>query len=263
MLNIYLSCLSYIRWNPNPNIFEIGGLKLSWYGTMWGLGIMLGYYISLYIYRKQGRSPRNLVTLIQYVALGALIGARLGQVIFYESAYFSAHPLEIFQIWKGGMASHGAAIGTIVGVLLYTKKYKDISFFEALDGLAIIMPMAAGLVRIGNLFNSEIVGKTTTIPWAFIFEQVDTLPRHPSQLYDAILVFSVSGLLFYLFKKYHQTLPNGLLTGLFFSIAFSLRLLLEFFKADATTTQWLNVPVIVLGIALIFWSKSNKVTSQL
>ncbi len=255
MLNTITQNLIYINWNPNPYILEIGSLKLSWYGAMWGLGVLIGYYISLHIYRKQRRSTRHLVTLIQYVLLGALIGARLGQVVFYELNYFLAHPLEIFQIWKGGMASHGAVLGTVAGGYFYTKKYKDLSFWQILDGLAIIMPMAAGLVRIGNLFNSEIIGKITTVPWAFIFERVDTMPRHPSQLYDAFLVFSISGGLFFLFHKYHKTLPQGLLTGLFLSIAFFFRFLLEFFKANATTTQWLNVPVILVGICIIIYSK--------
>lgn len=249
--------LAYINWNPDPYIFQIGGFGLKWYGAMWGLATILGYFISLWLYRTKKISTTHIVTAIQYVLVGGLIGARMGMVVFYEPAYYLAHPLEIFMIWKGGLASHGGAIGTLIAAYLYCRKYKDIAYLQLLDVLAIVICMSVGLIRIGNLFNSEIIGKVTYVSWAFIFEQVSLSPRHPSQIYDAILVFTVFRLLLVLFLKMPELKP-GVLTGLFFVLAFSGRFLLEFLKEDAVITQWLNVPVILLGVGLLVFVFRQK-----
>ena len=249
--------LIQIVWNPDPILFEIGAFKMTWYGALWGLSILLGYYVSRHIYHKKGRSERNLVTLIEYVVIGSILGARLGQVILYEPAYFLANPLEILQIWKGGLASHGAVLGTLLAVFLYCKRYKDIGMMEVLDGLAIVIPLCASLVRIGNLFNSEIIGKPTQVVWAFIFVQIDNVPRHPSQLYDMLLVFVIFLGLLFLFNKKHHELKVGTLTGLFFVLAFSLRPILEFFKADASRTQLFSIPIVILGLIILTLSKKN------
>ena len=252
--------LAYINWNPDPYIFKIGGFGLKWYGAMWALAIILSYFLTLWLCRKRHIPTRNVVTAIQYVVIGGLIGARMGQVLFYEPAYYLAHPLEVLMIWNGGLASHGGAIGVLIAAYLFCKRYKDLTYLQMLDILSIVILLSGALIRIGNLFNSEIIGKVTHVSWAFIFEQVSLSPRHPSQLYEAIMVMMVFRLLIVLYIKLPE-LKSGIITGMFFSIAFALRTLLEFLKEDAFVTQLLNIPVIIAGIILLVYLGKDGFTT--
>lgn len=189
--------LLYINWNINPEIFRIGGFGLRYYSIMFALAFYFSYLILSKIYTKENVSIQLLNKLTIYVFLGTLIGARLGQVLFYESGYFKNHLLEIFLPftihpngnfeWTGyqGLASHGGALGILIALAFYCKKYKQ-SFLWVIDRLVIVVPLAGFFIRIGNLFNSEIIGKPTNVSWAFVFEKVDFIPRHPAQLYEAI-----------------------------------------------------------------------------
>ncbi|OWY19187.1 prolipoprotein diacylglyceryl transferase [Sphingobacteriales bacterium UPWRP_1] len=245
-----------IWWNPNPYLFELGSLKLKWYGVLFALAVLAGYWVLVALYRHRNLPVSRVAALVQYQFLGGLVGARLGQVLFYELSYYLAHPAEILLIWHGGLASHGAAIGGFVATWLYVRRYKELGYLQMVDVLVAPAALIGALIRIGNLFNSEIIGKVSNVPWAFVFVQRDMQPRHPSQLYEAIMLTFVFALLFYLQKK--RTLPTGLLSGLFFTITFTLRYLLEFFKENAAVSQPLNLLAAVLGAALIGWVALRK-----
>jgi phosphatidylglycerol:prolipoprotein diacylglycerol transferase len=253
-MSIYLA---YITWNPSPSIFHIGTWGLGWYSLMWALSVLLGYMQTAAIYKREGIATGYASVLAEYIFFGGLIGARLGQVFFYDFAYFMQTPSEIIKVWHGGLSSHGGAIGIFLSSYLFLRRYPHISYIRLLDILAMGAPFVGMLIRIGNLFNSEIVGKVTQVPWAFIFENNgDTFARHPSALYEAIMLGSVWLLLLYLYRYRH--LPTGMLTALFFILSFSLRFLLEFLKADAQLTQWLNIPFIIIGLLIAYWAKNNK-----
>ncbi|HWJ27855.1 MAG TPA: prolipoprotein diacylglyceryl transferase, partial [Flavisolibacter sp.] len=232
--------LIFIRWNINPEIFRIGGFALRYYSVLFAIAFILGYLLVKRMYQKEGRSLELLHPLFIYLIAGTLIGARLGQVLFYEFDYFKQHPLQIilpFQIsskgfeWTGyqGLASHGGAIGVLVALALYCRKYHQ-PFLSVLDKVVIAVALAGFFIRTGNLFNSEILGKPSDVPWAFVFERVDLLPRHPSQLYEAIAYFFIFLVLWGWYQRKGTQLKTGFLFGLFLVLVFSARFLIEFSK---------------------------------
>lgn len=263
--------LLYIHWNINPEIFRIGGFGIRYYSIMFALAFFFSYKLLSKIYGRENVSIEFLNKLAIYIFFGTLIGARLGQVLFYEFGYYKNHALEIFLPftnynghfeWTGyqGLASHGGALGILIALILYCKKYKQ-SFLWVLDRLVIVVPLAGFFIRVGNLFNSEIIGKPTNILWAFIFEKVDFIPRHPSQLYEAIAYLLI---FFVLLKLYHikeWQLRKGFLFGLFLVCVFSARFLIEFTKENQEAFenalpinlgQILSIPFILVGFYFIF-----------
>ena len=246
----------HIDWNPNPYLFDLGWLKLKWYGLMFALAVLAGYWILVLQFRKRNLPVSQVATLVQYQFLGGIIGARLGQVLFYDLAYYLAHPIEILLIWHGGLASHGAAIGGFVSLWLFLRKYKGLSYLQMVDILVVPAAAIGGLIRIGNLMNSEIIGQPTSVPWAFVFSQRDAIPRHPSPLYEALLLFAVLALLFFLHQN--RKLPLGMLTGLFFTLTFTGRFVLEFFKENTGISQPLNIVLAVFGFLMLGWSFFNR-----
>ncbi len=246
----------HIDWNPNPYLFDLGWLKLKWYGLMFALAVLAGYWILVLQFRKRDLPVSQVATLVQYQFLGGIIGARLGQVLFYDLAYYLAHPIEILLIWHGGLASHGAAIGGFVSLWLFLRKYKGLSYLQMVDILVVPAAAIGGLIRIGNLMNSEIIGQPTSVPWAFVFSQRDAIPRHPSPLYEALLLFAVLALLFFLHQN--RKLPLGMLTGLFFTLTFTGRFVLEFFKENTGISQPLNIVLAVFGFLMLGWSFFNR-----
>jgi len=211
-----------------------------------------------------------------YIFIGTIAGARLGHTLFYEFGYYKNHLLEIilpFSIRNGkfeltgyqGLASHGAAIGIIIAVIWYCWKYKQ-SFLWIMDRLVIVVALSAFFIRIGNLFNSEIIGKPTNVAWAFIFERVDMIPRHPAQLYEAISYLIIFGILWFLYKKKIEKVQQGFVFGSFLIMLFSVRFLVEFVKENQETFentmiinmgQILSIPFILIGVILMI-SKSKQ-----
>ncbi len=252
LLNVLLL---QITWNPDPVVFSVGKFSLRWYGLMWGLAVFLGFQTTLYLFKQKNLATGYVAKLVEYVFFGGLIGARLGQVLFYELDYFMRYPTEILQIWKGGLASHGGAIGIVAAIYFYCRNYKY-PYMKILDVLSVGAPLCGALIRFGNLMNSEIVGKTTSVPWGFEFvRRGEEFARHPSQLYECIWAFLVFVGLYFLSKK---KLNTGMLTGLFFVFGFGGRILLEFFKEDAFTTQLLSLPFVAMGIVIIYWARRGK-----
>ena len=190
--------LTYIVWDIDPRIFPSFDM-LRWYGLLWALGLVLGYQVMSRIYKKEGRTIEQLDRLAVYVIIGAIVGARLGHVLFYDFEYYSQHPIEVLPIklephfqFTGltGLASHGGVFGVLLALYFYTRKYKE-DYVWLLDRLMISGAVLGGCIRLGNLMNSEIIGIMTNVPWAFIFKSVDDFPRHPAQLYEALFYFMI------------------------------------------------------------------------
>jgi phosphatidylglycerol:prolipoprotein diacylglycerol transferase len=233
--------------------------------------MLLGYQVMQTIYKRDGLSQSDLDKLTIYVVLGAIIGARLGHVLFYDLGYYLKNPIEILPIrieptfeFTGfvGLASHGGVLGALLGLYLYRKKYKK-DFLWTLDRLTIAAPLVGGFIRLGNLMNSEIIGTPTQVPWAFVFTDVDQIPRHPAQLYEAVFYFAIFSILFLLWKSGRVQSHKGFLFGLGFSLIFAQRFLVEFLKEDQVAFeenlllnmgQILSIPLIIIGIMTMVWS---------
>ena len=262
----------YIHWNVNPEVFSIGGWGPRWYGLLFALGFVFGYYIMLKYFKKEGIKQEVLDSLTMYIFLGTIIGARLGHCLFYEPAYYLANPIKIIMVWQGGLASHGAAVGIIAALYLFSRKFKK-TFFWIMDRSMIVIPLALFCIRMGNLMNSEIYGHVTTLPWGFVFEQNgETLPKHPTQLYEGLSYLFIFILLYLINSKTNViTERKGLLFGLSFILLFSARFLIEFVKEDqvnfeANMTlnmgQWLSIPFILIGIIVVYFSLQQKTVKK-
>jgi len=256
-----------INWNVDPDIFQLGPFTIRWYGLLFAAGFIIGYQIMMYVFRKEKRNESHLNDLIWYMILGTVIGARLGHCFFYNPSYYLANPLEILQVWKGGLASHGAAIGILLAIYFFVNKRKEYSYLWLIDRIAITVALGGSFIRLGNLFNSEIIGKATDVPWAFVFVSVDNVPRHPAQLYEAISYLLVFIILLVVYMKNNNKLKNGFMLGLFLILVFGFRFIVEFFKENQTffeqgmalnMGQLLSIPFFLFGIYLLV-RKEKKV----
>jgi prolipoprotein diacylglyceryl transferase len=200
------------------------------------------------------------------MVLGAVLGARLGHVLFYDPAYYFANPLEIVKIWQGGLASHGGTAGMILAIFVYAKQTDGINFIWLLDRMTIPVALGSFFIRLGNFFNSEILGIPTSVPWAIIFTRVDNLPRHPAQLYEALVYLFLFILLFILYKKHGKNLRPGLLISLLMLIIFGSRFFIELIKIPQESFepilglnmgQWLSVPFVLLGAFFIYFMRKR------
>jgi prolipoprotein diacylglyceryl transferase len=252
----------FITWNPSPEMFNIGGFAVRWYGLLFAAGFFFGYLIMQKIFKKEQIPAKVLDRLTIYMLLGTVIGARLGHCLFYEPGYYFAHPWEILNIRQGGLASHGAAIG-ILGALGFFSYFQKKSYSWIVDRIVIVVALSGFFIRSGNLLNSEIVGSPTNVSWAFIFPQVDLIPRHPAQIYELLAYLAIFFLLWWLFFKKNAGEKPFLLTGLFMVLVFGFRFFVEFIKdiqVDSEKTMTLNlgqrlsIPIIVVGIILIAFS---------
>jgi len=267
-----------IVWNPLSDGLEIFGLTIHYYSMMWMAAFIIGWYIMKKIYRNESQTDEKLDSLFIYSVLGIMIGARVGHVVFYQSELILEDPLSIFLPFKfaggfeftgfRGLASHGAAIGMIISMYLYNKKVLKKSVVWILD--RVVIPVAAGaiFVRVGNFFNSEMIGKQAdeSLPWAIIFQKIDNVARHPGQLYEAfgyVFVFIILMFLYWKTKKANQT---GFLFGSFLMLLMTVRLFVENFKIEQVTGredwifslntgQALSIPFILIGLYFMFFYK--------
>ncbi|MGC8824879.1 MAG: prolipoprotein diacylglyceryl transferase [Bacteroidales bacterium] len=255
--------LLYIHWNVNPEIFHIGPLAVRWYGLMFALAFITGYYIFKFFFKQEGYKIELLDQLTVYVAVGIIVGARLGHVLFYDPGYYLSNPLEILAIWKGGLASHGAAIGLLITLYLWTRK-NQADLLWLLDRIAVVVAIGGMFVRFGNLMNSEIYGIETHLPWGFIFvREGEVVPKHPTQIYEALSYFLIFLLLFTAYRKNWWFPKKGLAFGIFLILLFGARFLIEFIKnpqEEFETTlplfmgQILSIPFILAGIIIVFYT---------
>lgn len=265
-----------LYWNVDPVIVMItDSFPLKYYGALFASGLLLGYYIVRNIYKKEKLPLDNLDSLLVYVIVGTILGARLGHCFFYEADYFLKHPIEILLpiqkiggVYKfvgfQGLASHGGTIGVLIAIVLYCKKFK-VNFLGLLDRMAIGVPVTGAFIRLGNFMNSEIYGKPTNGNWGVVFEPDDLIPRHPTQLYEAFSYLLIFGILFWMYQSEKIKQAKGLLFGTFMTLLFLARFLIEFFKENQESFennmlinmgQILSIPFILIGLTMIIW-KSN------
>jgi phosphatidylglycerol:prolipoprotein diacylglycerol transferase len=252
-----------INWDMNPEIFRIGNFAVRWYGLLFASGFFFGYLIFMKFFKKEGLSIELLDKLTIFMALGTVIGARIGHCLFYEPEYYLSNPVEILKIWRGGLASHGAAIGILVALWLFVRKHKK-GYIWTLDRIVVVVALAGAFIRLGNLMNSEIYGLETALPWGFVFiKNLEVVPKHPTQIYEALSYLLIFGLLFWLYFKNDGKPREGLLFGLFLILVFGMRFLIEFIKEDQVNFesgmslnmgQWLSIPFVLLGLGLLVWS---------
>ena len=266
-----LSQLNYILWNPDVEAFHLFGFSVRWYSLCWLIGLVLAYFIVQRLYKQQKIKDEYFDPLFLYCFFGILLGARLGHCLFYQPEYYLTswqHFIEMIVPihflpaggWKfvgyEGLASHGGTIGLIVALYLYYRRTR-LNLWQVLDNIAIATPITACFIRLGNLMNSEIIGKVTDVPWAFIFERVDKMPRHPGQLYEAIAYFVFFFVGLWLYRKHPQRVGTGFFFGLCLTLIFTFRFFIEYTKdiqvdfesgMPLNMGQILSLPFIAIGI---------------
>lgn len=259
--------INSIIWDFDPVAFSIGNLSVRWYGLMFATGFAFTFWLCLWMMKKEKNDLTIPDTLLFYLAIGTIVGARLGHVFFYEPAGFLANPIEILKVWQGGLASHGAAIGILIALYFAAKKHKK-SFWYMTDRVVIFVAITGALVRLGNLFNSEIYGHETTLPWGFIFVRAgETVAKHPTQLYEALsyLIIFVGLLLYYIKKNYKP--KEGVIFGSFLILLFGARFAIESIKNPQVgfetymalnMGQLLSIPFILAGIVIFQLAIRNK-----
>jgi prolipoprotein diacylglyceryl transferase len=254
--------MQHIVWDVSPVIFKLGPLQLRWYGLFFVGSFFVGMWLLKWIFRAEGKSPETVDNLLFYTLIGAVVGARLMHCFAYEPAYYLSHPIEILKVWKGGLASHGGMIGVIVVIYLFAKN-TGLSFAWLLSRMTLPGMIVAASVRIGNFFNSEILGLPSDAPWAVVFARVDMVPRHPVQLYESFSYLVILLILLIVYLKSKPDFATRILPGLFSVLVFGARFFLEYFKtrqADYTTNlpfttgQLLSIPVVIAGIVWIIWA---------
>lgn len=272
--------LNFINWNPSPEIFTIPGIDwpVRWYGLMWAMAFIASHFFMNRIFKAEKRSDKALDTLTLYIILGTVLGARLGHCLFYGPWFdeelangaiiegYLSHPLNILKVYEGGLASHGGALGILTAMILYCRKEKE-SWIWLFDRLVVVVPLAAMCIRLGNLINSEIIGKVTDVPWAFIFVQEDNLPRHPAQLYEAIFCFFLFILMYWIWKNKRDKVGPGFMFGVLCVLLFTERFFDEFLKENQVDFegamalnmgQWLSIPFVLIGAFMIWRSFKIK-----
>ena len=256
-------------WNVDPELFSFGQFTVRWYGLLFSLAFLSSFAIMVWIFRRENKSDDLLNRLFLYVFIGVVAGARLGHCLFYSPEFYLTHPLEILKIWEGGLASHGAAAGIIIALLLFARRTKGTRFLWVADRVSIVIPLAAIFVRLGNFVNSEILGLPTDLPWAVVFSRVDAVPRHPVQLYEALAYLIIFLVMLTLYRKSFATRP-GRLTGSMLTMLFSMRFFLEFFKTGQSTLdpsmpvtmgQLLSIPLVAFGTWLILRDRMKTADS--
>lgn len=266
------SVFAHLQWDINRVLIEFGPIKIRYYGLFFTAGFICGYLLLRWMYRTENKNVDDVDSLLIYMVIGTIVGARLGHCLFYHPAYFFENPIRFLQIWNGGLASHGAAIGITISAWLYSRNHQDQSLLWLMDRLAIPVALAGFFIRIGNFFNSEILGRASDVPWAVIFvnglgletKQDQLTPRHPVMLYESFCYGCVFLILYFLYRKYRAATPGGLLIGLFFILVFTARFVLEFFKMrqaefaqslPLSVGQMLSIPLVIVGILLLVYRR--------
>jgi len=262
-----IGILNSITWSVDPILLDLGSLQVRYYGLLFAAGFMISFYIVSYFYKRAGLAVEEVDKLTIYTILGAVLGARFGHVFFYEWAYYSSNPSEILMVWHGGLASHGGAIGILIAIYLYSRKYKR-NYLWTMDRIVVPTALTGALIRLGNLMNSEIYGTPTDLPWGFVFvRNGEILPMHPTQLYEAFSYLISFGILWMVYQKDNGKSPHGKLFGIFLILIFGVRFFIEFIKYHQSTLigdtsvlnmgQILSIPLVIAG-AYFWWSSSTK-----
>ncbi|SFF71348.1 MULTISPECIES: prolipoprotein diacylglyceryl transferase [Salegentibacter] len=267
-----------LYWDTDPVILWITeNFPLKYYGLLFMTGLFLGYFVVKHIYKKEKNPTEQLDSLLTYIVLGTIIGARLGHCLFYEPSYYLEHPIEMFLPIKEingnyqfigfqGLASHGGAIGVLLAIVLYCRKY-NLKILWVLDRVAIATPITGAFIRFGNFMNSEIYGKPTSGTWGVVFQRDDLIPRHPTQLYEAFSYLVIFVILYAIYKTKTQNTANGVIFGLFLILLFLARFIIEFFKENQVAFenqmvlnmgQLLSIPFMLIGAIIIITVNRKK-----
>lgn len=277
--------LSFINWNPDVVAFHLGFVSVRWYGLCWCLGLIAVYMLMHRLYQEQKLGEEKFDPMFFYCFVGILVGARLGHCLFYEPEYYLHHLTEMFlpiketthpELWTSwlmwlptgnenthwvmtgyeGLASHGGTLGLMLALVLYARRVK-LPLLHVLDNVGIVTPVCACAIRLGNLMNSEIIGRPTDLPWAFIFERVDQLPRHPGQLYEALCYACFFFIGWHFYRRHPRKVGSGFFFGLCLFMIFTSRILIEYTKENQVDFengmflnmgQLLSIPFVLLGL---------------
>jgi prolipoprotein diacylglyceryl transferase len=263
--------MEHFVWNIDPTLLHLGPLQLRWYGLLFVGSFFLGAMILNWIYKREGKDPEVVETLLIYLMVGAVIGSRLVHCFFYEPDFYLSNPLEILYVWKGGLASHGGLLGVFISMYVFSRVHKE-SYMWIVSRVAIPGALTAAFVRFGNFFNSEILGKPSDAPWAIVFERIDLIPRHPVQLYEAFAYLTILALLVLLYRKVTPAFATKILPGVFLVLLFTARFFIEYAKTRQaayitelpfSTGQMLSVPYIIIGILWIIWAINARNKTKL
>lgn len=274
--------LLYIVWEPSKDLVSLGGFTIHWYGALWCIGLVTAYFVMLWLYRRQKMPDGTFEPLFYYCFIGILLGARLGHCLLYEPGYFLSHPVEMLlpiretaEGWRctgyAGLASHGGTLGLMIALWLYVRKTK-VNLLRVLDNIAIATPIAACCIRLGNLMNSEIVGRYTGSDFGFVFAaNGDVLPRYPAQLFEAVAYFTFFFVGLWLYRRHREKVGTGLFFGWCLTAIFTFRFLVEFIKevqepweksmVDAiglNQGQILSIPFIIIGVYCLLGGRLCK-----
>lgn len=267
-----MNCALLINWNPDFVAFSLGPLEIRWYSLLWCVGLLAVYLLMHRLFRQQNLTDEQFDPMFIYCFIGILAGARLGHCLFYEPGFFLSHPIEMFlpirKLQDGewhftgyeGLASHGGTIGLTIALWLYHRK-SGIKFLHILDNVAIVTPVCACAIRLGNLMNSEIIGRPANLPWAFIFHHVDSQPRHPSQLYEAICYAIFFFIGWFIYRRSSIRVGSGFYFGMCIFLIFLSRIFIELTKENQVQFestmilnmgQLLSIPFVIIG-AYFMW----------
>ena len=268
-----------IHWHVDPVIFNIGNFGIRWYSLMFVAGFIIGWYLFKGFFKREGVKLDLLDPLLYTLLISTIVGARLGHCLFYQPDYYLTSWkgfLEIFQPWKGGLASHGGAIALLIGMWWFSKHYgrkNNFDFLWIMDRLCITVAFAGCLIRCGNLFNSEIYGDVTNLPWGFVFDlRGETEPKHPTQIYEALSYLILGLSLLAVYRKRLEKTPRGFFFGVFLLGCFGMRFIIEFVKEPQVgfeqgmaldMGQILSIPFIIAGVAILVLAYSRKVPAAL
>ena len=267
-----------VHWHVDPALLHIGNFELCWYSLLFVSGFILGWFIFKWFFQREKIDTKLLDPLLYTLLICTIVGARLGHCLFYQPDYYLgswAGFWEIFMPWKGGLASHGGTIALFLGIWWFAHHYgkkHDFDFVWLLDHLAIAVAFAGAFIRFGNLFNSEIYGNVTDLPWGFIFEnRGETEPKHPTQLYEGFTYLLLGFVLIGLYKWRLDKMYRGEFIGIFLLVCFGSRFLIEFIKEPQVEFektmalnmgQLLSIPFIIIGIFFLFWAFRKKLPAR-
>ena len=263
-----------IHWHVDPVLIHLGNFGIRWYSLLFVAGFVIGWYLFRWFFRREGVSEKLLDPLLYTLLIATIVGARLGHCLFYQPDYYLGSWQgfwEIFMPWKGGLASHGGAIALLLGMWWYSSHYgkkNDFDYLWILDRLVITVAFAGCLIRLGNLFNSEIYGDVTNLPWGFVFDlRGETEPKHPTQLYEALSYLLLGLFLVWVYAKKLDKVHRGFFLGTFLLCCFGMRFLIEFIKEPQVEFeqtmalnmgQLLSIPFIIGGIAILIYAARSK-----
>lgn len=267
--------LLLVNWNVDPILFHIGSVEIRYYSLLFLTGFVVGMYIFSKMLMRENKDPKLGESLFYIIFFSTLIGARLGHCLFYEPDIYLANPVSIFWPvqngkWVGyqGLASHGAAVGILIGIYYFSKRHK-LPYLWTLDHVVITVALAGMFIRLGNLMNSEIYGIETSLPWGFVFQRMgEVLPKHPTQLYEALAYLLIFIFLYRFYLKRKPDAPNGVISGWFLILLFVARFLIEFIKEPQVANEYilglnrgqqLSIPFIIIGVVILYYvRKKNK-----